>query len=112
MGFKPMWTYKAYFSFAAWLCFGFGLLCELPVVVVVLALLGVVDAKLLRKTRPYAITIILILTIIIAPSPDPMTFITLAAPVVALYDLCIWVVCFLDKSKPPPSSKASPVDAY
>jgi len=108
MGFKPMWTYKAYFSFAAWLCFGFGLLCELPVVVVVLALLGFVDAKLLRKTRPYAITIILFLTIIIAPSPDPMTFITLAAPVVALYELCIWVVWFLDKRKPPPSSKDYP----
>jgi sec-independent protein translocase protein TatC len=109
MQFQTMWTWKNYFSFSSWLCFGFGLLCELPVVVVVLALLGFVDAKLLRKTRPYALTVILVLTIIIAPSPDPMTFITLAAPIVALYELCIWVVWFLDQRKrtplPPPANE-------
>jgi sec-independent protein translocase protein TatC len=95
----PMWTWRAYFSFCAWLCFGFGLLCELPVVVLVLAGLGLVDAGLLRRTRPYAITIILVLTIIIAPTPDPMTFITLASPVVLLYELCIWIVWALDRRR-------------
>lgn len=99
VGIRPMWTWRAYFSFCAWLCFGFGLLCELPVVVLVLAVLGIVDATLLRRTRPYAITIILVLTIVIAPTPDPMTFITLAAPVVMLYELCIWVVWALDRRK-------------
>jgi sec-independent protein translocase protein TatC len=105
VGIRPLWTWRAYFSFCAWLCFGFGLLCELPVVVLVLAALGFVDASLLRRTRPYAITIILVLTIVIAPTPDPMTFITLAAPVVALYELCIWIVWALDRRKrnlPPP----------
>jgi sec-independent protein translocase protein TatC len=107
---RPMWTWRAYFSFCAWLCFGFGLLCELPVVVLVLAALGLVDASLLRKTRPYAITIILVLTIVIAPTPDPMTFITLAAPVVALYELCIWIVWALDrrKGKGPPDESPEP----
>src|SRR6185369_12159364 len=38
----PLWTWKAYFSFAVWLCFGFGALCEVPVIVVVLAMLGLV----------------------------------------------------------------------
>jgi len=105
VGIQPLWTWRAYFSFCAWLCFGFGLLCELPVVVLVLAALGFVDATLLRRTRPYAITIILVLTIVIAPTPDPMTFITLAAPVVGLYELCIWIVWALDRRKrslPPP----------
>ena len=99
MEFNPLWDARTYFSFAAWLCFGFGLMCELPVVVLLLALLGFVDASLLRRTRPYAVTIILVLTIIIAPTPDPMTFITLATPVVLLYEMCIWVVWLLDRRK-------------
>lgn len=92
MNFTVMWTWNAYFSFAAWLCFGFGLLCELPVIVIVLGLLGFVDFRFLSKTRPFGYTIILILTAIIAPTPDPLTFFVLSIPVVILYEACIWVV--------------------
>ncbi|MGZ8901885.1 MAG: twin-arginine translocase subunit TatC, partial [Limisphaerales bacterium] len=74
---NPMWTWRAYFSFSSWLCFGFGIMCEVPVFVIVLALLGFVSFPLLQRTRPYAYTIILILSAVIAPTPDPMTFITL-----------------------------------
>jgi sec-independent protein translocase protein TatC len=99
MQFTPMWTWNAYFSFAAWLCFGFGLMCELPVVIIVLALLGFVSYAFLARTRPYAYTIILVMSAIIAPSPDPMTFIGLSIPNVVLYELCIWVVWFLERRK-------------
>ena len=96
---ETMWTWRDYLSFCTWLTIGFGLLCQLPVVVIVLALVGIVNYKFLSKTRPYAVTVILILSAVIAPTPDPMTFISLATPVVILYEICIWVVWLLDRRK-------------
>jgi len=99
MHFKIMWTWNAYFSFAAWLCFGFGLLCELPVIVILLGLLGFVDFRFLSRTRPFGYTIILILAAVIAPTPDPLTFVTLSVPIVILFEICIWVVWLIDRRR-------------
>ena len=94
---NPMWTWRAYFSFSCWLCFGFGALCEVPVIVVVLARLGLVSFGLLRRTRPYAYTGILILAAIVAPTPDPVMFLTMAMPILLMYEACIWVVWGLER---------------
>lgn len=99
MGLKILWTWKDYFSFAAWLTIGMGLLCQLPVLVIVLSVVGLVDYKFLARTRPYAITIILILSAVIAPTPDPMTFLSLGAPIILLYEICIWIVWLIDRRK-------------
>ena len=99
MKYNILWSWKDYFSFASWLTIGMGLLCQLPVLVIVLALVGIVDYPFLAKTRPYAITIILILSAVIAPTPDPMTFISLGTPIIVLYEMCIWIVWLLDRRK-------------
>lgn len=98
-GVKMLWTWRDYLSFCSWLTIGAGLLCQLPVVMVALAMLGMIDFKLLSRTRAYAITAILILCAIIAPSPDPMMLLTLALPTVALYEGCIWIVWLIDRRK-------------
>lgn len=94
-----LWTWRDYLSFSTWLTIGLGLLCQLPIVVIALSLLGLVDYPLLARTRAYAITCILILAAIIAPSPDPVTFICFGVPIVALYEVCIWIVWFIDRRK-------------
>jgi len=99
VGLKIMWTWDAYFSFSSWLCFGFGLLCELPVIIILLGLLGIVSFPFLSRTRPFGYTIIFILAAIIAPTPDPLTFVALSIPIVALYEICIWVVWFIDRRR-------------
>jgi sec-independent protein translocase protein TatC len=95
----PLWTWKAYFSFAVWLCFGFGALCEVPVIVVMLAMLGLVSFQFLRRTRPYAYTGILILGAVIAPTPDPMMLMAMSMPILLMYEACIWVVWLIDRRK-------------
>jgi sec-independent protein translocase protein TatC len=95
----PLWDWKDYISFCAWLSIGFGLLCQLPVVMVFLAFLGIVDFRFLSATRPYAITVILVLGAIVAPTPDPVTFVTLAMPIILLYEVCIWIVWLIDRSR-------------
>ena len=99
MDVKDMWDLKTYCAFVAHLCIAFGLLCELPVLIVTMNFIGVVSYKTLASTRAYAFTGILVLCAIVSPSPDLATLFMLALPIVALYELCIWIVYFLDKRR-------------
>ncbi len=99
LGVQAHWMVRDYFSFVTRICIGFGLLCELPVAMTVLGLIGIVRYAWLKQTRPYAIIIILILAAFIAPTPDPVTFLMLGAPIVALYECCIWIVYFIDRKR-------------
>ena len=72
---------------------------NLPVGVIGLAAIGLVRYRFLADTRPYAVTVIMLLVAFIAPTPDPMTFLILAVPVIAIYELCIWIVYFMDLKK-------------
>jgi sec-independent protein translocase protein TatC len=91
-----LWTWKNYIGFFTWLSIGFGLMCEVPLIVLLLAGFGIVNHKFLSSTRNYAITIILILSAIIAPSPDPLTLLILSIPIIAMYEACIWIVWLME----------------
>jgi sec-independent protein translocase protein TatC len=99
LGIKPTWIASEYFAFVTRMCFGFGLLGELPPVMIVLALLGVVTHAWLAKTRVYAIVIILALAAFVAPTPDPMTFLMLGLPIILFYELCIWIIWLLERNR-------------
>ncbi|MEK0444683.1 MAG: Sec-independent protein secretion pathway component TatC [Verrucomicrobiota bacterium] len=99
MGLDPRWQARDYFGFVTHLTIACGLLCELPVGVLGLAALRLVTFPLLSKTRPYAIVAILMLVAVISPTPDPFTFLALAAPVVAIYEGCIWLVWLMDRRR-------------
>ena len=94
-----MWTWSSYASIFSWLTIGFGLLCELPIVVIVLAMLEMVNYKLLSSTRPYAVVLILVLAMINAPTPDPATMLVHAMPIFVLDQACIWIVWFIDRKR-------------
>lgn len=97
MGFRPNWTVPGYFSFATQFVLIFGLMFELPVVVIVLVKLGLLQADLLRTTRAYAMVIILVVAIIIAPTPDPISMLFVAGPMLALYEACIWIAWWMER---------------
>ena len=65
-----------------------GIAFEFPTVVLVLNRLGVVDRKLLRKGRRYAVIIVLVLSALITPA-DPFSMFVLAFPLYFLYELSI-----------------------
>ena len=99
LGVDMLLDLSKYLGFAANLSIACGLLCELPIVVIALSILGMVSFKLLSTTRPYAILVILVLVAVVAPSPDPFTFVTLSAPVIVIYEVCIWVVWLIERRK-------------
>src|SRR4051794_2757457 len=88
-----------HFSLVTNLCLACGFLCEVPIIVIALALMGMVSYELLARTRAYAMTLILIVVAIIAPTPDPIMFITLSVPVLVIYEGCIWIVKLIERKR-------------
>lgn len=95
----PMWTAREYYSFVTQLTLAFGLAFELPVAVLVLVHIGLVNFAFLNRTRSYAIVLILMLAMLIAPTPDVLTFFSLGAPMIVLYEICIWLAWWLERFK-------------
>ncbi len=87
---RPAPRLKDYLSFTATLLIAFGVVFELPVFVYFLTKMGVIDEKTLSKNRRYAILIIFIVAAILTP-PDVFTQLLMAAPLLALYEISIWV---------------------
>ncbi len=87
---RPMPTIKEYFGFCAKLLFAFGVIFELPLFVLFLSRIGIVTHRMLRKQRKYAILIIFIVSAILTP-PDAMTQLMMAGPLLALYEISVWV---------------------
>lgn len=77
-----------------------GLVFELPVVVYVLAKLGIITASFLKSTRKYALIIILIVAAIITP-PDVFSQIIVTLPLYGLFELSIMVASRVEPSREP-----------
>ena len=85
-----------YLSLVMKLIFAFGLSFQLPVVLSLLARIGVVDSEFLRTRRKYVVVIIFAAAAILTP-PDPVTQIGLAIPLLILYELSILSVSLIEK---------------
>lgn len=81
-----------YLKFATRFILAFGLAFEFPVFLFAAAAVGVVNSKMLRSNRRWAVLIILIAAAIITPSGDPMTLMLLSVPLYLLYELTILAI--------------------
>ena len=84
-----------YLSLVMTLLLAFGLCFQLPVVVSLLGLAGLVNAPTLRSMRRYAIVGIFAVAAVVTP-PDPISMIALALPITLLYEISIWCVVLID----------------
>ncbi len=89
MGIANDWRIGYYLTFAAKLVFVFGIVFELPVIIMPLIKLGILTYERMRRTRAYALIGCLTAALFLAPAPDPGTMLIMAAPMYALYELCI-----------------------
>src|SRR6266852_2940782 len=86
---SAMITIDRYFGMAVPFVVGCGLVAELPLVVTVLAALGIVTPQFLGRQRRYAIVIAAFLAAILTP-PDAVSMMLMLGPLLLLYELSIW----------------------
>lgn len=80
-----------YVSFVLKLLVGFGLGCEVPVIILALGALGIVRSDQLRAKRRHVIVGLMVVAMLLTP-PDPFTLLLMAIPMAILYEACIWII--------------------
>ena len=88
-----------YLTLVTHLLLAFGLCFQLPVVLTLLGLAGIVESKLLAKGRRYAIVAIVFVAAIVTP-PDPLSQMLLSVPIYLLYEVSIWCVRLIELRRP------------
>ncbi len=87
---EPIITAEEYFSFASLFILAFGLVFELPLVIVLLAAFGIVDPKFFAKNRPIALVVGAGLAALLTP-PDAFSMLMMLLPLMLLYEIGIQV---------------------
>jgi sec-independent protein translocase protein TatC len=96
---RAMLSFKDYLSLFVTFLLGFGVSFELPIFIFFLTKLRIVNAKMLSKQRRYAILIIFIVAAVLTPSPDALSQILMAIPLMFLYEISIFVSKFAEEKK-------------
>ena len=87
-----------YLDFVMTLIFAFGLTFQMPVLLTLLGRVGIITSTQLRQVRRYAIVGIVALAGILTP-PDAFSMVSLAVPLVALYEISILLVWMFERKK-------------
>lgn len=95
---KPMISIDQYMGFFTQMCLMFGVAFELPLVIIVLGMMGIVSQAFLRKNRRYAVMIIAILAAVITP-PDVLSMILMLAPMWLLFEVSVFVVGIFESKR-------------
>jgi len=99
---------EAYLSFVLTMFIAFGTAFEVPIVVVVLARIGLVSIDRLKGFRSYFIVLAFIIAAILTP-PDIVSQLALAIPMVLLYEIGIWAAqVFIKHTQAPVEEEAAP----
>jgi sec-independent protein translocase protein TatC len=99
--FQPFITIDQYLKLVTTIILGVGLVFEMPVIILLLSIFGIVTPKFLLKNIRYAVLVTAVLAAAIAPTPDLATVFILWIPMVGLYFFSIglsWIV-YLKKKR-------------
>jgi sec-independent protein translocase protein TatC len=84
-----------YLNLVTALLLAFGLCFQLPVVMTLLGLAGIISSKVMAEGRRYAIVAVVVVAAVVTP-PDPISQLMLAVPLVLLYEVSIWCVRLIE----------------
>jgi sec-independent protein translocase protein TatC len=96
---RPMLTMREQLSLVLLLLLAFGVIFELPLVMSVLAMVGLVKAKFLMKYQRHAFIVCLIMAAIITPTGDAVNLALMTGPMVLCYELGVVAVWIIEKRR-------------
>jgi sec-independent protein translocase protein TatC len=82
---KPLISINEYFSLILLIIVGLGIIFELPVLIFILSIFGLVTPKFLLKNFRYAMLLITVAAAVLTPTPDATTMLVFMAPMIVLY---------------------------
>lgn len=88
---EAYWSIDSLISFVTMMILIFGLVFEIPLLAIFLGKIGLINHKMMRKYRKYAIFGSIVLGAVLTP-PDGFTQLALAIPLTILYEISIWLV--------------------
>jgi len=94
----PLLSVGKYFGFVARLCFAFGVVFQLPLVIIFLTSIGAISARALIRQWRWAILIIFIAAAILTP-PDPASQLLMALPLVILFLISVLFSIIIERRK-------------
>lgn len=87
LGLETSWTMASYTDFVLQMLVGFGLSFELPLVMVILARLGILQKTVVTAHRRHAIVILLVVAACVTPTSDPFNLALMFVPLYGLFEL-------------------------
>jgi sec-independent protein translocase protein TatC len=99
----PIITVNDYLNLLTLMVLGFGVIFETPVLLVLLGLMEIITASDLRAHRRVIFIVILVVSAVLTPSPDPLSQMAMAIPVYLMFEAAVLIIAWL---KPEP--KKSP----
>jgi sec-independent protein translocase protein TatC len=96
---RPMISLSQYFSFAVAIILVGGVVFEIPFVMGILAEAGILNSRVLRTGRRFAILIIVILAAVITPTTDAFNMVLFAGPMVLLFEVGVLLCRIIEKRK-------------
>ena len=100
---------EQYLNFVLTMFLAFGVTFEVPIVVIILARMGIVSVEQLKSVRPYFIVGAFVMAAVVTP-PDVVSQLLLAIPMCLLYELGLLMARFLAKEKKEDDEYRSPSD--
>lgn len=97
-----------HFSFTLKMLIAFGVVFETPVVTIILSLAGIIDPAKLGHYRKYVVVVAFIVGAVLTPSPDALSQLLLAGPLLVLYEAGVLISRLVVKVKGTPLSRARP----
>ncbi|MEA1882753.1 MAG: twin-arginine translocase subunit TatC [Candidatus Marinimicrobia bacterium] len=97
-GIQNNFSINYYFNFITWLLIGSGFIFELPVLVFILSIIGLLTPVFMGHYRRHSFITILVLSAFITP-PDPVSLILMSIPLMALYEISIGVSWLVNRKK-------------
>ncbi|MEM4658424.1 MAG: twin-arginine translocase subunit TatC [Candidatus Methanosuratincola sp.] len=107
---KPFPSIGEALSFFITLIISFGVVFEFPVITFILSRLGIVDAKMLKEKRKYAILLATIAAAVITPTTDALSMLMMLAPILVFYELGIVVAWLFGKKRLAAEEGVSPYE--